>query len=274
MVCSARELSCGARRTRRGIVPTNLGHRLYTDNHAEYDQLAVWDVFLLDSDFKIERPKRYYRQGLGNLLHPEKLDEMVHSQRSEQAGDSHSPNAQHLSVNQDPERRSVISSIRTHVSKIFSNDPSNVSSTPASNDHRHASTSSSPHRASSSNGAGPSAYDATSDSADDEMSSNASSTRPSTPMLDPSTNANPLVHADGTKINGRAGAGKDKAGDSAHHLKKLEGDMSKHTFYVVNSQMRLKLIAKNEVSFLTDLISPFEKHPCFPAANAAIHYST
>lgn len=250
MVCSARELSRGIGRTWRGTCPTIFGHRLSADNPAEYDQLAIWDVFLLDSDFKIERPKRYYRQGLGSLLHPEKLDDIVHPHRSDQAADSLSPNAHHLSVNQDPERRSVISSIRTHVSKIFSADPSNDGNAPVGNGRRHASTSSSQHQASSSSGAGPSAYDATSDSADDEMSSNVSSTRPSTPMLDPSTNANPLVHADGTKINGKAGAGKDKADDSAHHLKKLEGDMSKHTFYVVNSQMRLKLIAKNEVCFL------------------------
>ena len=28
----------------------------------------MWDVFLIDQDFAIERPTRYYRQGL-NLLH-------------------------------------------------------------------------------------------------------------------------------------------------------------------------------------------------------------
>ncbi|KIY44775.1 phospholipase D [Fistulina hepatica ATCC 64428] len=39
----------------------------------ESGELAVWDVFLLDSDFKIERPTRYYRQGL-NLLHGEAGD--------------------------------------------------------------------------------------------------------------------------------------------------------------------------------------------------------
>ena len=29
-----------------------------------FGQLMVFDVFLIDSDFKIERPTRYYRQGL------------------------------------------------------------------------------------------------------------------------------------------------------------------------------------------------------------------
>ncbi|KAH9080301.1 phospholipase D [Lactarius deliciosus] len=40
----------------------------------EAGELAVWDVFLLDADFKIERPKRYYRQGL-NLLHGDSTGE-------------------------------------------------------------------------------------------------------------------------------------------------------------------------------------------------------
>jgi len=58
-------------------------------------------------------------------------------------------------------------------------------------------------------------------------------------MLDPSTNANPL------------------SGDSEHpnetqpvnyqKRKKRSVDVSKHTFYIVNAQMRLKLFARNEV---------------------------
>ncbi|KAF7346165.1 Phospholipase [Mycena sanguinolenta] len=40
----------------------------------EPGELAVWDVFLLDADFDIERPKRYYRQGL-KLLHPDSTKE-------------------------------------------------------------------------------------------------------------------------------------------------------------------------------------------------------
>ena len=55
-----------------------------------------------------------------------------------------------------------------------------------------------------------------------------------TPMLDPSTNTNPLEAPD-ERSNG------DK------NKKKKRGDVSKHTFYVENSQMRLKCYAKNEV---------------------------
>jgi phospholipase D1/2 len=59
------------------------------------------------------------------------------------------------------------------------------------------------------------------------------------PMLDPSTNANCL------------------SGDPEHPTesqplddkkgKKRSTDVSKHTFYIVNAQMRLKLFARNEV---------------------------
>jgi phospholipase D1/2 len=57
-------------------------------------------------------------------------------------------------------------------------------------------------------------------------------------MLDPSTNINPLSgdaeHPDGSQLL-------DKK------QKDHSADMSKHTFYITNSQMRLKLCARNEV---------------------------
>ena len=34
-----------------------------------FRQLAVWDVFLIDTEFRIERPTRYLRQGLNLLQH-------------------------------------------------------------------------------------------------------------------------------------------------------------------------------------------------------------
>ena len=66
-------------------------------------------------------------------------------------------------------------------------------------------------------------------------------------MLDPSTNTNPLLgpedhdeykHGEHDESNGR----KRKSRMNAN-------EVSKHTFYVENSQMRLKLYAKNEVLF-------------------------
>jgi len=80
--------------------------------------------------------------------------------------------------------------------------------------------------------------------------------RPPTPMLDPSTNTNPLQdHDDGRdQQHGYNERGEEKMNQGrkmAHAAKKrAAGDVSKHTFYVVNSQMRLKLIARNEVYFL------------------------
>ncbi|KDQ62566.1 hypothetical protein JAAARDRAFT_171033 [Jaapia argillacea MUCL 33604] len=118
-------------------------------------EVDVWDVFLLDSDFKIERPKRVYRQGL-NLLHGEGED-------------------------------------------------------------------------------------------NDETS------RARSVMLDPSTNTDPLAgenHADWETRESwdedRKGKGKGKDSDK----KKSSGEVSKHTFYIENSQMRLKLFARNERQML------------------------
>jgi len=62
-------------------------------------------------------------------------------------------------------------------------------------------------------------------------------------MLDPSTNVNPLENPDDmTDKRNRAGEEEKK------NKKKGAGDVSKHTFYIENSQMRLKLFARNEVS--------------------------
>ncbi|ESK89222.1 spo14 [Moniliophthora roreri MCA 2997] len=111
----------------------------------EPGELTVWDVFLLDSDFTIERPRRYYRQGL-NLLHPD------------------------------------------------------------SGHHE----------------------------------------KPPTPMLDPSTNVNPLEgRADGQDDHDEAHPWADKKKKKAN-----ANEVSKHTFFVSNSQMRLKLYAKNERQML------------------------
>ncbi|KXN88185.1 Phospholipase D1 [Leucoagaricus sp. SymC.cos] len=113
----------------------------------EPGEINVWDVFLFDPDFKIERPKRYYRQ------------------------DEH-------------------------------NEDSNTSSA---------------------------------------MSLPA---RSRAPMLDPSTNLNPVVVSEESRPNG------DHAGQVVAKRKKNPEDVSKHTFYIVNSQMRLKLFARSERQML------------------------
>jgi hypothetical protein len=62
------------------------------------------------------------------------------------------------------------------------------------------------------------------------------------PMLDPSINVNALTD-DGTGIRHEHLNPTDKK-----NKKNKSADVSKHTFYIENSQTRLKLYARNEVS--------------------------
>jgi phospholipase D1/2 len=105
-----------------------------------------------------------------------------------------------------------MSSIRTRVSKILHLDPlSNVH-------HEHDD-------------------DARSDSASSVASGSSALSRVPTAMLDPSTNKDPLQQG----VSDKPGEDKNTT------QKKVPNDVSKHTFYVLNSQMRLKISAKNEV---------------------------
>ncbi len=163
-------------------------------------QLTVHDVFLVDSDFKIERPTRYYRQGLNLLKHPEiALEEDDAEDKDKHDAKSHA---------------SKKDSIRSRLSKVFhlGHHPKDATGNEkqANGGIEHRATSPSP----------------------SSSSSGAELTRQITPMLDPSTNTNPLLDPHDKN------AGTDKS---------RRGDVSKHTFYISNSQMRLKLFAKNEV---------------------------
>ena len=167
---------------------------------------------MIDNDFKIERPKRYYRQGLNLLAHPEVALEDEKADRSEKH-----------------EAASISGrSIRSRISKILhvghKRDGSLSSSKapkPTEQRGEHQGSPSSP------------------DASDDENEGNRLA-RQITPILDPSTNTNPLLGPDEHN---------DKNPSAAKDKKKGHGDVSKHTFYIENSQMRLKLFARNEVSF-------------------------
>lgn len=162
----------------------------------------MWDVFLLDSDFKIERPKRYYRQGL-NILHSDtKNDENI--EKSDNQAMLKLPRHSH------DERKSIIGSVRSRISKIFS-----LHHQPASD---------------------PMGENLDTLTARSTESTTSVASQEPTPMLDPSTNANPLV------------VDPDKENETEEKKKQRSADVSKHTFYIVNSQMRLKLFARNEVS--------------------------
>ncbi|EJC97886.1 phospholipase D [Fomitiporia mediterranea MF3/22] len=131
----------------------------------EPGEVNIWDVFMLDPDFKIERPKRYYRQGLNMLQH-------------------------------------------THGSESGSDSPG-------------------------------------------------------TPMADPSTNVDPMQGDEHEYEHGD-----DQQPDVAEAEKQLQQrrskgkkrtkDVSRHTFFVSNSQMRLKLFAKNDRQ-MQQWITAFEK---------------
>jgi phospholipase D1/2 len=228
----------------------------------------VWDVFLLDPDFRIERPKRYYRQ-VGHLLHHDKKELDKQDQETSQAKEwdndgTHStgrPNDQREYRHFAPEiqlsppendHKSIISSIRTHISKVFHHDLSASSQSREERGDRNRDGN---------------ALEAENDSNPSSPSISLRSglhSRAPTPLLDPSTNTNPLQ--DDTEIEGK---GKNKLGTTDTGVKqemdprndenktislataaknKFSTDVSKHTFYILNSQMRLKLFAKNEVS--------------------------
>ena len=178
-------------------------------------QLAIWDVFLIDSDFKIERPKRYYRQGL-DLFHSHARDESGHPIMQPHYGRDDNP--------------SVIGSIRSRVSKLFGRTNA---SRPA--------------------GQGTQGNTSIAHDHDDAMGSSSSwsldttPSRPPTPMLDPSTNTNPLLAQDESPGDIGADIVNQSNGKTHKKGKKRAKNVSKHTFYIENSQTRLKLFARNEV---------------------------
>jgi len=198
-------------------------------------QLTVHDVFFLDSGFGIERPTRYYRQNLANLL------SYSSDPKPEGKDKNYISRPQSLQIYLDPpedEHRSVISSIKTGVSKIFHIEPSS-----SKNSHEQ------PRR----HGVVRVGHEHTQgDNTSIASTVSIASTIPSrapTPMLDPSTNADLLT------------TNADDGDDEGAEQKRKDGyktvsrtDVSKHTFYIVNSQMRLKLIAKTEVPVQRSLL--------------------
>ncbi|KAI0755244.1 phospholipase D [Daedaleopsis nitida] len=206
----------------------------------EMGELTVWDVFLIDQDFAIERPTRYYRQGL-HLLH---LDVHENDQKDEEEVMANGHEKAKVGYNSQPRKRvtSTVGSIKSSISKFLhvgthkGPHPTGRHSTSANNltvDSR----------------ARPS-RDVES-SSDSSSSVSGPSARALTPMLDPSTNTNPLGDHDAEHDT-------NEHRDAGQHMKRNSKDVSKHVFYVVNSQTRLKLYAKNERQML-QWIAAFER---------------
>lgn len=164
-------------------------------------------MFLLDSDFTIERPKRYYRQGLHLLQNDDDDDTKLAV-----PGDR-------LEVQSNPDNASFVGSITKTMSRMFRLRR--------------------PHTHSGGSANGRADTDSESDS-DSEFTPSA----PQTPLLDPSTNTNPLGGASGRDEMADEGRAWDADNRKRH---RIENDVSKHTFIISNAQMKLKLFAKNEV---------------------------
>ncbi|KAG2155884.1 phospholipase D [Suillus bovinus] len=196
-------------------------------------ETEIWDVFLFDTDFKIIRPTRYYRKGL-HLLRPEPEDREFLARLGKTQQEPH-PQTQIEYPQAEVDCLSAIDSIKSRLSRVL-----------------RIANRSSPNITATSNGEVQGNRDITTGTEHmrtDSVSSGSSavSSRPATPMLDPSTHVNPLTSSG--PAEGRERQGETDEQDK-RKKKKRSDDVSKHTFYVENSQMRLKLWARNERQML------------------------
>ncbi|KAL5482529.1 SPO14 [Sanghuangporus weigelae] len=213
----------------------------------EPGELEIWDVFLLDSDFKIERPKRYYRQ----ILQPntDKFEER--SQHGDDDGHSTLGRVK-AKVEKALHFRVGGRHMRSH------SGTGRHSTTVASIDRRHARSHS--HGSSSRSRRSQSRTTTSGESSGSESESEDEGPQ----LVDPSTNVEPM--REGRKHEDRQeGEGHlpdmektEKQGQKKSKSKKRTKDVSRHTFYVTNSQMRVKVFAKNERQ-MQQWITAFEK---------------
>ncbi|KAI6132273.1 phospholipase D [Pisolithus croceorrhizus] len=180
---------------------------------------VVWDVFLLDRDFHIIQPVPYYRKGL-YLLRRESSDDKTH-------GDRHTREDVRIVSEHEADGFPWLESCKNKLSRVLCfghrSSPNLIDESmekPSSN--------------------GPS-----SDRWDDSGlligSVVPSSVR--SPIVDPSTNQDPLV-ADTDDRDAQLPISEKE------RRQKRPQDVSRHTFDVRNSQMKLKLIARNERQML------------------------
>ncbi|KAH7099651.1 phospholipase D [Auriculariales sp. MPI-PUGE-AT-0066] len=206
----------------------------------EPGELRVHDVFLLDSDFLVERPTRYLRKGL-HMLHLADEDEPHDAANPEiHAGSPQTPRS--LSSSRRPSHDSQ----QRHHTRTSTSGTSMANKGKASLTLRKIFT------------VGSRRTNRSSRSSATSHTSSAETSRAPTPLDDPSTNRAPtgppaqivpdtleqqiqdrLTVPDGSGKKRRRGKDKDKDNSKTN-------DLSHRTFYVENSQMRLKLTARNE----------------------------
>lgn len=179
----------------------------------------------MDPDFKITRPTRYYRKGL-HLLRPEPADREFHT-----AEPMHE-----VILETEVDCASAMDSITGKITRalnVFQRSTSNMDNVESQE-----------------NGSPPRPTHARHDSTS-SGSSVASNLSPC-PMLDPSTHVRPLQISQPQR-NGQVEEQNQQQDQTLSESeqrkrKKRSQGVSKHTFYIKNSQMRLKLFARNEVS--------------------------
>ncbi|QRW00574.1 hypothetical protein RhiJN_28592 [Ceratobasidium sp. AG-Ba] len=189
--------------------------------------LQIFDVFLLDADFTIERPVRYYRQGL-SFLHGalDNDDAEVEKKHTHTRG-----------IEPQISKRQTIK--RTFQSIGHSGGRSTVAEKDKIGGHANGDASGGHRRRSL--GASESARPQNGLPAPDitDMISSSESS---------SDEENPTVAAN-------QGIEKDKKKKSKAKNKANLADVSQHTFYIQNSQTRLKLVAKNEREMVQWIVS-------------------
>ncbi|KZT27381.1 phospholipase D [Neolentinus lepideus HHB14362 ss-1] len=217
----------------------------------EPGELEVWDVFCFDPDFKIERPKRYYRQGL-NFLHGGTDDDDAISFGGVK------DKLQHGQDNHD-DRTSLLGTIKSRMSRALHIEDYHRRHHTTGEGHENDKGHQRRRTASVPNGRPRSGSRSSG-------SSSSSISRPQTPMLDPSTNTNPLIDPDSHDRNVNDLRPPADSKEAEKRKKRKDNEVSKHTFYIENSQIRLKLYARNERQML-QWIAGLEK------AAAQSHYT-
>ncbi|KAG9118708.1 Phospholipase D1, partial [Ceratobasidium sp. 392] len=190
-------------------------------------ELQIFDVFLLDSDFTIERPVRYYRQGL-SFLHGT-LD-----------NDDEEVEKKHTHTREIEPHMSKSRAIKQTFRSI--GHSAGRSAAPGEKDKSNGQPNgeANPHARRGSLSTGGTARPGDGLPAPD-ITDMISSSESSSDEEDPATAANETQWD--KKKKGKA---KDKANLA---------DVSQHTFYIQNSQTRLKLVAKNEREMVQWIVS-------------------
>ncbi|KAG8970123.1 Phospholipase D1 [Tulasnella sp. 419] len=241
-------------------------------------ELAIFDVFLLDADFAIERPKRYYRQGL-NLLHGEGKGNEGENKDEDPDVDtiaSRSTMSKFFSMGSLRSRRTNTTRRDRGASLSTAGRPRAVSASTvgggdeqklngyAHNGLLHPHFTFGGHKeqkevekveapTTAGTAAGPSSpMDHTDMSEDDDDESHHNH------VIDPSIGTDPraLGYPDEqAAMDPMSDPNAPPSNQPPKKKKKSSKDVSQHTFYIKNSQRRMKLVAKNERQMLQFIAS-------------------